>query len=65
MNRVVDLFAAVLTDLGFGIERRPLPGRGDQLTARQVLGEGKRLLVLGHADTVLAGGRRRRLNVRQ
>ena len=52
VNAVIDAFAAFLEGAGFAIERTPLPGRGDQLTARLVLGNGKRLLVLGHADTV-------------
>ncbi len=53
---VQDLWAALLHDMGFSVERRPLPGRGDQLTARRHLGAGRRLLLLGHADTVWPAG---------
>jgi glutamate carboxypeptidase len=56
VNAVIDAFAAFLDSAGFTIERTPLQGRGDQLTARRVLGNGKRLLVLGHADTVWPAG---------
>jgi len=56
VNAVIDAFAAFLEGASFAIERTPLPGRGDQLTARRVLGNGKRLLVLGHADTVWPAG---------
>ncbi len=56
VNAVIDVFAAFLENAGFAIERTPLPGRGDQLTARRVLGNGKRVLVLGHADTVWPAG---------
>ena len=56
VNAVIDTFAAFLDSAGFTIERAPLPGRGDQLTARRVLGNGQRLLVLGHADTVWPAG---------
>ena len=56
VNAVIGVFAAFLESTGFAVERTPLPGRGDQLTARRVLGNGKRLLVLGHADTVWPAG---------
>jgi len=56
VNAVIDVFAEFLAGMGFAIERMPLPGRGDQLTARRALGNGKRLLVLGHADTVWPAG---------
>ncbi len=56
VNAVIDVFADFLADMGFAIERVPLPGRGDQLTARCTLGNGRRLLVLGHADTVWPAG---------
>jgi glutamate carboxypeptidase len=56
VNAVIDVFAAFLESAEFAIERAPLPGRGDQLTARRVLGNGKRVLVLNHADTVWPAG---------
>jgi glutamate carboxypeptidase len=56
VNRVIDAFASFLGDAGFEITRAPLPGRGDQLTARRTLGNGPRILVLGHADTVWPAG---------
>lgn len=56
VNRVQDQWAALLTRIGFAVERVPLPGFGDQLTARLVLGNGPRVLVLGHADTVWPAG---------
>ncbi|MGA9867470.1 MAG: M20 family metallopeptidase [Acetobacteraceae bacterium] len=56
VSAVIDAFAAFLEGAGFAIERTPLAGRADQLTARRVLGNGKRLLVLGHADTVWPAG---------
>ena len=52
VNAFIDLVAADLTDLGFVIERRPLAGRGDQMTARRHFGGSRKLLILGHADTV-------------
>ncbi|MCC7426972.1 MAG: M20/M25/M40 family metallo-hydrolase [Alphaproteobacteria bacterium] len=52
VNRVEDAIGETLAALGFAIERAPLPGRGDQFTARLKLGNGPRLLILGHADTV-------------
>ncbi|HEV7263468.1 MAG TPA: M20 family metallopeptidase [Falsiroseomonas sp.] len=57
VNTVVDIWAEMLAGMGFAIERAPLPGFGDQLTARMTTGgNGPRLLVLGHADTVWPGG---------
>ena len=56
VNAVQDLWAAMLTGIGFVVERVPLQGRGDQLTARLALGNGPRVLVLGHADTVWPAG---------
>lgn len=56
VNAVIDVWAGFLAAMDFGVERTPLPGRGDQLTARRVLGNGKRVLVLGHADTVWPAG---------
>jgi glutamate carboxypeptidase len=56
VNAVIDVFAAFLRESGFTITRSPLPERGDQLTARISLGNGPRVLVLGHADTVWPAG---------
>jgi glutamate carboxypeptidase len=56
VQAVIDLFAAHLADSGFTIEKTRLAGRADQLTAKRVFGNGKRILVLGHADTVWPAG---------
>jgi glutamate carboxypeptidase len=56
VNAFIDLVAADLTGVGFAIERRPLPGRGDQMTARRHFGGRRKLLILGHADTVWPAG---------
>ncbi len=56
VNAVIDVWAGMLAGLGFTVERAPLPGRGDQMTARLSLGNGPRLLILGHADTVWPAG---------
>ncbi len=53
VNAVIDVWAEMLRGMGFAVERAPLQGRGDQMTARLALGgNGPRVLVLGHADTV-------------
>ena len=57
VNAVIDIVAAELSTLGFSIERTPIAGRGDQMTARCSFGNGgPRLLILGHADTVWPAG---------
>ena len=56
VNAVIDVWSEFLRGCGFEVTRRPLQGRADQMTARRVLGEGKRVLVLGHADTVWPAG---------
>lgn len=57
VNAVIDIWAGMLDDMGFAVERVPLPGFGDQMTARLPLGgNGPRVLVLGHADTVWPAG---------
>jgi len=56
VNRVQDQWAALLAGIGFAVERVPVPGFGDQMTARLPLGNGPRVLVLGHADTVWPAG---------
>lgn len=56
VNAVIDVWAAMLAEMGFALERRPVAERGDQLTARLALGSGPRILILGHADTVWPAG---------
>lgn len=56
VNAVIDIWAGMLTGMGFALERRKVPDRGDQLTARLAMGTGSRILVLGHADTVWPAG---------
>jgi glutamate carboxypeptidase len=57
VNAVIDIWAGMLGGMGFAVERTPLPGFGDQMTARLPLGgNGPRVLVLGHADTVWPAG---------
>jgi len=47
--------ARFLAEVGFTVERRAVPGIGDQVTATR-RGEGPRVLVVGHADTVWPAG---------
>ncbi len=56
VQEVIGMWAAHLAGSGFAVERTPLPGRGDQLTARRAFGSGRRILVLGRADTVWPAG---------
>ena len=57
VNAVIDIWARMAAGLGFAVERAPLAGFGDQMTARLPLGgNGPRVLVLGHADTVWPAG---------
>ncbi|MSO77600.1 MAG: M20 family peptidase [Alphaproteobacteria bacterium] len=56
VNAVQDAFGAALGRLGFTVERQALAARGDQLTATLNLGNGPRILILGHADTVWPAG---------
>jgi glutamate carboxypeptidase len=56
VNAVIDVWAGMLAEMGFSVDRKTLPGRGDQMTATLTLGNGPRLLVLGHADTVWPSG---------
>lgn len=56
VNAFIDLVATDLTELGFVIERCPLSGRGDQMTARRQFGGRRKVLILGHADTVWPAG---------
>jgi glutamate carboxypeptidase len=56
VNAVIGEFAVFLQGAGFTVSRTPVAERGDQLTARCTLGNGPRVLVLGHADTVWPAG---------
>ena len=57
VNAVIGIWAQMLAGMGFTVERTPLPGFGDQMTARLAPGgNGPRMLVLGHADTVWPAG---------
>jgi glutamate carboxypeptidase len=57
VDAVSTLWAERLGALGFALERTPLPGFGAQVTARLAPGgNGPRLLLLGHADTVWPAG---------
>ena len=56
VQAVINLFATHLAGSGFAVEQTPLTGRANQLTATRVFGNGKRILVLGHADTVWPAG---------
>lgn len=58
VNRVADAVAASLAELGAAVERRhPEPGRalGDLVIGRMA-GDGPRLLLIGHMDTVFDPG---------
>jgi len=56
VNAFIDLVAGQLSELDFSVERKPLSGRGDQMTARRRFGGKGKLLILGHADTVWPAG---------
>ena len=56
VNAVADEIQRALEALSFSVERRPLDGRGDQLTATLEIGHGPALLILGHGDTVWPAG---------
>lgn len=56
VNAVIDVWAGMLREMGFTVDRAPLAGRGDQMTAQLSLGNGPRVLILGHADTVWPAG---------
>lgn len=56
VNDVAGELADRLADLGFSVVRHAVPGLGDQVECVLELGEGPRLLILGHTDTVWPGG---------
>lgn len=57
VNRAVDLLAAALADLGFGVRRIPQAEYGDHLVATREGAPGmKSLLCIGHIDTVYPAG---------
>ena len=56
VNRINDWLETRLTGLGFGVERQPHPELGDNLLATR-RGQGrKRIMLLGHSDTVYPVG---------
>jgi glutamate carboxypeptidase len=54
--RVADAFGTLLEERGFEVATEPVAERGPQLTATLRLGDGPRMLVVGHADTVWPAG---------
>jgi glutamate carboxypeptidase len=56
VDRVSALMAEPLAGLGFAVERLPLEGRGDRVSATLALGDGPKVVILGHADTVWPAG---------
>ncbi len=56
VQRVIDLWADHLAQSGFATTQSPLEHRANQLTATKTFGNGQRILVLGHADTVWPEG---------
>jgi glutamate carboxypeptidase len=54
--RVADAVGALLAERGFAVAQKPVANRGPQLTATLPLGDGPRVLVVGHADTVWPTG---------
>jgi glutamate carboxypeptidase len=60
VNRVAEVLLPSLQHLGFEIERFSHPDFGDQLLARKGGSSGKRLLCVGHMDTVFPEGEAKR-----
>ena len=56
VNAVSARMTAPLEALGFTVQRAPLEGRGDRVAATLALGDGPKVAVLGHADTVWPAG---------
>jgi glutamate carboxypeptidase len=54
--RVADAVGALLAERGFAMTLQPVAGRGPQLTASLAVGDGPRVLVAGHSDTVWPAG---------
>jgi glutamate carboxypeptidase len=54
--RVADAVGALLAERSFAVTLQPVAGRGPQLTASLAVGDGPRVLVVGHADTVWPAG---------
>lgn len=52
VDGVASELAGPLSDAGFEIIREPVPGHGDKVTALQRFGDGPKVLILGHTDTV-------------
>ncbi len=63
VNAVIDVWAEMLRGMGFAVERVPLDGRGDQMTARLTLG-GNGPRVLSSAMPIRSGPRARSRNGR-
>ncbi len=55
VNRIADFCTAALADLGATVERLPAEGLGDLVIGR-LAGDGPRLLLIGHMDTVFDPG---------
>jgi glutamate carboxypeptidase len=56
VERVVDAFGALLAARGFELHREAIAERGPGLRATLELGDGPRVLIVGHADTVWPAG---------
>lgn len=56
VNQIADIIAPKLRELGFEVERLPQPDFGDHLLARKGGSSAKRLLCIGHMDTVFPEG---------
>jgi glutamate carboxypeptidase len=54
--RMADAVGALLAERGFAVTLQRVAGRGPQLTAALPLGDGPRILVVSHADTVWPAG---------
>ncbi len=60
VDRVADIIAPKLRELGFEVERLAQPDFGDHLLARKGGSSAKRLLCIGHMDTVFPDGEAKR-----
>ncbi len=59
-DRAGDILAQTITSLGFSVERVPQKQFGDHVVARKRGTGAKRLLFIGHFDTVFPAGCRQR-----